>query len=227
MKNLHVVFTMNPPREGLQERAATSPALFNRCVLDWFGDWSSKTLFQVSSELTRSLDIDSSSYKAPKKLPWISDEIFSLNSSSAEVTHRMAISYSFVLIHRNVMETNAALNKKYQRQMFITPRSFLDFIYNFQGIFNEKREDLEEQQRHINVGLEKLHETVITVNELRSSLAQKRVQLEEKNDEANKKLAIMVSEQQEAEQQKQLCLEAERVLVDQTKMIDQRKELAS
>ena len=30
MKNLHVVFTMNPSSEGLKDRAATSPALFNR-----------------------------------------------------------------------------------------------------------------------------------------------------------------------------------------------------
>ena len=30
MKNLHVVFTMNPSEEGLKDRAATSPALFNR-----------------------------------------------------------------------------------------------------------------------------------------------------------------------------------------------------
>lgn len=32
IRNLHVVFTMNPSSEGLKDRAATSPALFNRCV---------------------------------------------------------------------------------------------------------------------------------------------------------------------------------------------------
>lgn len=31
IRNLHVVFTMNPSSEGLKDRAATSPALFNRC----------------------------------------------------------------------------------------------------------------------------------------------------------------------------------------------------
>jgi hypothetical protein len=46
-KNLHFVFTMNPSLEGLKDRAATSPALFNRCVLNWFGDWSDGALFQV------------------------------------------------------------------------------------------------------------------------------------------------------------------------------------
>ena len=33
MLNLHVVFTMNPSSEGLKDRAATSPALFNRFAL--------------------------------------------------------------------------------------------------------------------------------------------------------------------------------------------------
>lgn len=47
MRNLHVVFTMNPSSEGLKDRAATSPALFNRCVLNWFGDWSDGALYQV------------------------------------------------------------------------------------------------------------------------------------------------------------------------------------
>jgi len=34
MYNLHVVFTMNPSSEGLKDRAATSPALFNRFLFN-------------------------------------------------------------------------------------------------------------------------------------------------------------------------------------------------
>lgn len=60
MKNLHVVFTMNPSSEGLKDRAATSPALFNRCVLNWFGDWSTDALFQVGLEFTNKVDLDKS-----------------------------------------------------------------------------------------------------------------------------------------------------------------------
>lgn len=59
MRNLHVVFTMNPSSEGLKDRAATSPALFNRCVLNWFGDWSDTALFQVSiSKLVVKVEIN-------------------------------------------------------------------------------------------------------------------------------------------------------------------------
>lgn len=42
MKNMHVVFTMNAPLSSNNEissRAMASPALFNRCVLNWMGDW--------------------------------------------------------------------------------------------------------------------------------------------------------------------------------------------
>ena len=60
MTNLHVVFTMNPSSEGLKDRAATSPALFNRCVLNWFGDWSTGALYQVGLEFTNKVDLDKS-----------------------------------------------------------------------------------------------------------------------------------------------------------------------
>lgn len=38
-KHLHVVFTMHPPEGGLAKSAVLSPALFNRCVLNWFGKY--------------------------------------------------------------------------------------------------------------------------------------------------------------------------------------------
>ena len=66
MKNLHVVFTMNPSTDGLKDRAATSPALFNRCVLNWFGDWSDYAFFQVGKELAMTLFVCSGSTTHPR-----------------------------------------------------------------------------------------------------------------------------------------------------------------
>jgi dynein heavy chain 1 len=68
-KNLHVVFTMNPPENGLASCAATSPALFNRSVLDWFGDWPDQAFYQVGMEFTKSLDLDLPSYNPPADFP--------------------------------------------------------------------------------------------------------------------------------------------------------------
>jgi len=59
-------------------------------------------------------------------------------------------------------------------------------------LFNEKRSDLEEQQLHLNIGLQKIRETVEQVEELQKSLSIKRNELEEKNNLANAKLKQMV-----------------------------------
>ena len=65
IKNLHVVFTMNPSADGLRERAATSPALFNRCVLNWMGDWSDGALYEVGRVFTKPVDLTNEEYQAP------------------------------------------------------------------------------------------------------------------------------------------------------------------
>jgi hypothetical protein len=55
-RNLHVVFTMNPASSDFEDRCTTSPALFNRCVVDWFGTWSTEALAQVAYEFTSRID---------------------------------------------------------------------------------------------------------------------------------------------------------------------------
>jgi dynein heavy chain 1 len=60
---------MNPPEIGLASRTATSPALFNRCVLDWFGDWSDQAFYQVGMEFTHTIDLDLPSYTPPALFP--------------------------------------------------------------------------------------------------------------------------------------------------------------
>ena len=69
-------------------------------------------------------------------------------------------------------------------------------------LYNEKRQDLEEQQLHLNIGLQKIRETVEQVEELQASLSIKKNELEQKNSLANQKLKQMVHDQQEAESRK-------------------------
>ncbi len=98
-------------------------------------------------------------------------------------------------------------------------------INHYVRLHNEKREELEEQQRHLHVGLDKLKDTVEQVEELRKSLAIKRTQLEAKNQEANEKLKRMVADQQEAEQKKAASLEIQIALAEQDKNIKERREV--
>lgn len=219
VRNLHVVFTMNPPQEGLSSKAATSPALFNRCVLNWMGDWSDQALFQVGYELTQSVDLDKANFTAPDSIP------VAYSGLALPANHRDTIVNAMVFIHYSVHKINELLEKQQGIKTYLTPRHYLDFVAQFVRLFHEKREDLEDQQRHLNVGLEKLRDTVDKVRDLRASLAEKQKQLEAKNTEANDKLQRMVADQQEAETKKATSLEIQTALGHQEKEIASRREI--
>ncbi|KAK6819722.1 Dynein heavy chain cytoplasmic [Apiospora arundinis] len=219
VKNLHVVFTMNPPEGGLGSKAATSPALFNRCVLNWMGDWSDQALFQVASELTNSVDLDKPNWVAPDSIP------VAYRGLTLPPSHRDAVINAMVFIHHSLHRFNAKLLQQQGKLTFLTPRHFLDFVAQYVRLYNEKREDLEEQQRHLNVGLDKLRDTVDKVRDLRVSLAEKKTQLELKDAEANEKLQRMVADQREAEQRKSTSLEIQAALEIQESEVAKRKEV--
>jgi dynein heavy chain 1 len=103
-------------------------------------------------------------------------------------------------------------------------RHYLDFINHFVKLYNEKRSDLEEQQLHLNVGLNKIAETVEQVEEMQKSLAVKSQELQAKNDAANAKLRQMVKDQQEAEKKKVQSQEIQAELEVQTVKIAQKRE---
>ncbi|KAF2152302.1 hypothetical protein K461DRAFT_241389 [Myriangium duriaei CBS 260.36] len=219
VRNLHVVFTMNPPQDGLSSKAATSPALFNRCVLNWFGDWSDQALFQVGYELTQSIDLDRSSFTCPDSIP------VAYRQLQLPASHRDAVVNAMVHVHHSLHKYNVKLLKQQNKVTFLTPRHFLDFVAQYGKLFNEKREDLEEQQRHLNVGLDKLRETVSEVDELSRSLAGKKSELERKDAEANEKLQGMIGDQQKAEKRRGISLEIQNALTKQDQEISERREI--
>uniref|UniRef100_A0A8C5Q446 AAA+ ATPase domain-containing protein n=1 Tax=Leptobrachium leishanense TaxID=445787 RepID=A0A8C5Q446_9ANUR len=213
IRNLHVVFTMNPSSEGLKDRAATSPALFNRCVLNWFGDWSTEALYQVGKEFTSKMDLEKPNYIVPDYMPVVYDKL------PQPPSHREAIVNGCVFVHQTLHQANARLAKRGGRTMAITPRHYLDFINHYADLFNEKRSELEEQQMHLNVGLRKIKETVDQVEELRRDLRIKSQELEVKNAAANDKLKKMVKDQQEAEKKKVMSQEIQEQLHKQQAVI--------
>ncbi|KAL1461001.1 hypothetical protein WDU94_012934, partial [Cyamophila willieti] len=218
MKNLHVVFTMNPSSEGLKDRAATSPALFNRCVLNWFGDWSDTALYQVAKEFTSKIDLDGpQNWKAPDFFPSVCTLV------STTPTHRDAVINSCVYVHQTLHKANARLSKRGSRTMAITPRHYLDFINHFVKLYREKCSELEEQQLHLNVGLGKIAETVDQVEEMQKSLAVKSQELQSKNEAANLKLKEMIKDQQEAEKRKVQSQEIQTEIEKQTVEISQKR----
>ena len=218
MKNLHIVFTMNPSDDGLKGKTSTSPALFNRCVLNWFGDWSNSAYYHVSKEFTSHIDMTLDKFKVASDFEKLFEPV------TQETTSREVILSSFVFVHQSLHQTNKILSKRNRQVVPITPRHYLDFVYQFVSLYNEKKSEIEEQQQHLSNGLQKIKETLTQVEELQISLSSKRQELEAKNTQANLKLKQMIIDQQEAEKTKMDSQELQKVLEVQTKEIAAKSE---
>ncbi|CAJ0832787.1 14198_t:CDS:2 [Entrophospora sp. SA101] len=118
------------------------------------------------------------------------------------------------------------MSKRQGKYNYVTPRHFLDFINHYVRLFNEKREDLEEQQRHLNIGLEKLRDTVVKVEELKKSLSIKEKELKIKDIEANEKLNKMVKDQRTAEKNEKESRQIHTAVEIQNKEIEERRAIA-
>jgi len=231
-RNLHVVFTMNPSGGEWKNRSTTSPALFNRCVVDWFGTWSPKAMGQVGKEFTMTLDIGDAESAIGS---WgmgagqqIMDEVASVFEGSASGGLRHAVVAALVEIHKTAKENSeqcAALSNTTTRT-FMSPRDYLALIHNFVSCVRKMREQVEDEQLHVNAGLTKLRQTQENVAELKVALGAKKTELRQKEKLANDKLQQMVGDQNEAEKRKD---EVERTSIEvekQNQKITSRKEEA-
>lgn len=99
-------------------------------------------------------------YKVPDVIPAVAEQLL-----PEFPTFRDMVSNAFVFVHQTLHRANARLQKRGGRTMWITPRHFLDFIAHFVRLMTEKRSDLEEQQLHLQIGLQKIKETVEQVSE--------------------------------------------------------------
>ncbi|CCH41669.1 Cytoplasmic dynein 1 heavy chain 1 [Wickerhamomyces ciferrii] len=200
--NLHVVFTINDPTDTSSPQIITSPALFNRCVLNWMGPWSTQTLSQISSTLLLTSPIDKSDYAAPSGPE---------NVGLSVKTYRDAIINSLVNIH--LRSTDAGSSGK-----------ILSLINNFIRVLRNKDSELQHGQRHLNSGLDKLKETVIKVRFLKEELSKKETQLKDKEKEARTMLNKILEEQNEAERKQEASIDLQAALEEQNVKLTKHRE---
>jgi dynein heavy chain 1 len=120
-RNLHVVFTMNPASADFGSRCTTSPALFNRCVVDWFGTWSANALTQVARAFTAQLDTGYTEYKAPSKCPQELELVLSHTGQDVPTLSEAVIA-ALICIHSSVKQVAARLKKSSGHQHYLSPR---------------------------------------------------------------------------------------------------------
>ncbi|ODV89200.1 hypothetical protein CANCADRAFT_32533 [Tortispora caseinolytica NRRL Y-17796] len=215
-KNLHVVFALTPPSsEGMQDTLSSSPALFNRCVVSWLGDWNRSSLHQVASQLTCQLDLDDSEYSV---------DGLAEPSSGSILSKRDALLESFIDAHCFAKEefTSSTINAGFN--VIVTPQQYLNFLHHFADFYTEQSSAKREQLIHLNSGMDKLRETVLSVRKMKEELAEKQTKVKEKSREANEKLEEMVNKQNEAENKRLTSLEVQKSLQARELEIEERQE---
>ncbi|VDM55062.1 unnamed protein product [Angiostrongylus costaricensis] len=123
MRNLDVVFTMNPSGSNLCEHASTSSAPFNRCV---------------ASELTATINMDRKDYEPRFALP----KVFDLMPSPP--AYRYAVINKLVYVHKSVQKLNEQEQNRGHKVMVVMSRHFLDLVRHFTNLFYEERQELGE-----------------------------------------------------------------------------------
>jgi dynein heavy chain 1 len=73
-------------------------------------------------------------------------------------------------MHQEVRTLNKNLMKSAKKFNYITPRDFLDFIRHFIAVYNQKKQELVEQQSHLNSGLDKIKDSEEEVKKLQAQL---------------------------------------------------------
>ena len=120
-RNLHVVFTMNPDSTDFNNRCTTSPALFNRCVVNWCGTWSRTALLQVGYEFTKVLDTGYISYSPPMHMDDVLSTVCDCVGATSLELHE-AVSASLVDIHEIVKRQTIKSGRLSGRQHYLSPR---------------------------------------------------------------------------------------------------------
>lgn len=79
--NLHVVFKMNPSGGDFSSKATNSPAIFNRCVIDWFQDWDKDSLILIADEIVQRVDFLEDPGNLPECFFGIHQKVIEINES--------------------------------------------------------------------------------------------------------------------------------------------------
>lgn len=203
-ENLHVVFTMSDLESGTKPQVNSSPALFNRCVLSWMGDWTNSSLLEIAESVLSSVPLD----LAPRNYEGLRETFLQKPLSNL----RDAAIDALIYIHRS-------------HPSEAPPGKFLEFVKLSKDLFFKNQDELERNQRQTNVGLDKLRETVLEVSQMKKKLSEKQVMLRIKDEEAKKMLNKMISGQNEAERKKEFSVATQIELRKQEQEISGRRSV--
>lgn len=184
-RTLKVVLCFSPVGATLRVRSRKFPALTNCTSIDWFHEWPEEALISVSARFL------SEGTELPPDLCG-------------------SISQFMAYVHKSVNEKSQQYFVNERRYNYTTPKSFLEQITLYQNLLSKKNTELQAKIIRLENGLEKLKSTASQVDDLKAKLASQEVELAQKNEDANKLIAVVGAETEKVSKEKAIADEEEK-----------------
>ena len=190
-KNLHVVLCMSPVGNAFRNRCRKFPALISATVIDWFHPWPSEALISVAMRFLEDVDISTSELKE-------------------NVAHHMSF------VHQSVEECCNAYMAAERRNVYTTPKSYLELIQLYQTLYKNSCDKVDAMKVRLESGLVKLRGASTQVAEMQIVLKEESVIVEQKKADTDVLLVQVGQESTVADEQAALgAIEADKVAVIQ------------
>jgi len=117
-KNLHISLCFSPVGENLRVKARKFPGLVNSSVIDWFQKWPKEALLSVSRKFLEEMELGTNEVK---------ESIIKFMPESFEIVQHESI----------------AIFNSERREVFTTPKSFIELLKLYKNKFLVKRNFIE------------------------------------------------------------------------------------
>lgn len=171
------------------------PSLVNCCSIDWFDTWPEDALLSISKRFI-------------SNVPEINDE-----------ETKQALAKACVYAHSLVEEEANKFYNALKRRVYITPKSYLDFINSYSKFLKEKNSELSGRRNTLFTGLKKLEETNSEVARLGEELKKLKPILEQNVIEQEKLSKVLEKDKVEAYKTKMIVEEEAREVETQANEI--------
>jgi dynein heavy chain len=179
--NLHVCLCFSPIGAAFARRARMFPGLFSCCSIDWFLPWPQDALAAVAEKYLSRFEID----------------------ASAKI--KAAIVQHCAFVHQRVTLACDEYFERFRRQVYVTPKSYLTFIEEYQKAYKDKYAVYNELRASLKIGLDKLLEAGEDVGKMMEELKVKEKDLEEAQRVSKALLVEIQASTAKAEKKKAEC----------------------
>ncbi|CAK0822423.1 unnamed protein product [Prorocentrum cordatum] len=199
--NLHVCLCFSPVSQKFAIRAQKFPAVFS-VNINWFMPWPEDALVAVSNSFLSSFKVDCT--EEDRRL------LYQLTGAFQAQVRGMCDTYY----------------SRMRKHVYVTPKSFLCLIDFYKVLYASKYDEVNQQERSVNVGLQKLREASEYVEKLKVTLKEQEVTLKTEEGKTTELLLKVQGEKAKADKKAEVVNGQKADCKAEAEKIDAEKQAA-